>query len=266
MKKYPCLYLPVFLLLIFNASAQIKINSQVSPPGKIVLPYQIPRVENAGKKITVFQIAPKQPGVINVQPKFNVRSSGEQCALLNSITSSLKLEGERSAASLVNLKWEAKELYDRKGFEIQRSFVDTTHFKTVAFVTAYAEASAKEKYTAIDLNDNIQPAYYRLKQLKLDSGYAYSNIVLVKGIMQLTLFPNPASDVLYLKLQSLQTNDATIMIYDNKGVLLIKQSTNLIKDIINIKTVSIHSLPAGMYNVKLVHADITLYADKFIKE
>jgi hypothetical protein len=265
MKKYSCL---LYLLLSFtiHTTAQIKMAVPANTGVKLILPYQIHHVENVAEKITTYKIIPKQPIVMSVQQTFNIHPSGGQCALLNSITSSLKLEGERTAVSLVNLKWETKELYDKKGFEIQRSFGDTVHFKTIAFVTAYAEASAKEKYSSIDLNDNIQPAYYRLKQLKIDSGYAYSNIALIKGIMQLKLFPDPASDILYLKLQSLQTSDATIMIYDNKGVLLIKQSTNLLKDNINIKSVSVHSLPAGMYNLKLLQADTVLYTEKFIKE
>lgn len=265
MKKYTWLYPAVFLFFVISTSAQIKINTPVNT-SKIILPYQIPHVENVAEKITTFKIVSRQPAVINVQPKFSVNPSSEQCALLNNITSSLNLEGTRTVATVVDLTWKTKELYNKKGFEIQRSFDDTIHFKTIAFVAAYAKASVKEKYTLKDLNDNIQPAYYRLKQIKLDSGYAYSNIVLVKGIMQFKLFPNPVSDLLYLKLQVLQNSDAAIMVFDNKAVLLIKKNISLTKDIVNIKSIAVYNLPAGMYHVKVANADSTIYDEKFIKE
>jgi len=265
MKNYLRLCPLLFLLITIKTSAQITLNT-ATKPGNSGMPYHVPQVEDAVKTIAAFQIRPKQPDPINIAPNFSVSPSAQQCALLNSIIPSLYLEGERSITSVVDLKWLAKDLYDKKGFEVQRSFGDTNNFKPFAYVQAYSNALAKEEYKLNDINKSIQPTYYRLKQLKSDSGYTYSNIVLVKGILQFHIFPNPVSDVLFLKLQTVQNSNISIMIYDNKGVLLLNKQTSLMKDIINTKNVNVQALPAGMYNIKVANADSTLYSEKFIKE
>ena len=164
----------LFLFFSMRSTAQLKPIAPVTITPKDALPYWLPQIENGIKTITAVEISAKQPGAINVNPNFSISSSSQQCALLNSIHPSLVLQGERKDASLVDLKWKAKDLYDKKGFEIQRSFGDTNNFKSITFVNAYSKALAKEEYKLTDINKSIQPAYYRLKQIKPVTGYAYS--------------------------------------------------------------------------------------------
>lgn len=266
MHKSLTIFLTVLLFPAVKATAQQILHTSFKPRVAANLPYAIPAVEDVTTRITAVKIEARQVQVIETKPKLKINASSGQCALLNEMKSSLYLQGKRSSAHLVNLKWEVKQLYNKRGFEIQRSFNDTTHFITVGFVQAYAQSQPKEIYASIDLNENIRPAYYRLKQMRKDTGYTYSNIVLVNGLPQFNLFPNPVADVLNIKLQCTENSQVSFIVYDNKGVQVIKQHTNLIRDIINTKTIKVHSLPAGMYNLQVIHTDTTLYSEKFIKE
>ena len=87
----------------------------------------------------------------------------------------------------------------------------------------------------------------------------------MKGILQFNIFPNPVAEVLFLKLQTVQSSNVSIRVYDNKGSLLIAKQTSLIKDIINTQSINVQILPAGMYTVSVVNADTTIYSEKFIK-
>jgi hypothetical protein len=266
MKKNLLFYLLYFLLFILKTKAQVVLAAPAISPAQIIQPYHIPSINNVAQKITPFSITLKQPQAAGVTPRFSINNANEQCALLRKIIPLLNLEGNRTAAALISLEWEARQLYNKKGFEVQRSIGDTSSFKTFAFVAAYAKPADKEEYKLPDFNENIKTTYYRLKQIKQDSGYAYSNIIAIKGMPQFNLFPNPVADILYIKLQIVETGNGNIMVYDNKGTLVLKQPTTLVKDIINTKSVSMHSLPAGMYSVKFFNADTLLYSQKFIKQ
>ncbi|HEX5151447.1 MAG TPA: T9SS type A sorting domain-containing protein [Parafilimonas sp.] len=266
MKNYSRLCLACLLLFSMKLTAQLKVNPTVKATSDANFPYHLPQVANGIKTIKPVEIKAMQPAAIDVKPAIKISSSAQQCALLNSMQPSLQLEGERKDANLVDLKWQAKDLYDKKGFEVQRSIGDSNNFKSVTFVNAYAKALAKEEYRLTDINETIQPTYYRLKQVKPGGGHAYSNMVLINGILQFNLFPNPVADVLFLKLQTVKNSNVSIMIYDNKGVLVLGKQTDLTKDIINTQKINVRALRTGMYNVKVANADTTLYSDKFIKE
>jgi hypothetical protein len=166
MKNYFSVCLACFLLFAMKLPAQLKINPPAKATSTTNFPYHLPQVADNIKAIKPVEIKAMQPAAIKVKPDIRINSSAQQCALLNSIQPSLQLEGQRKDANLVHLKWLAKDLYDKKGFEVQRSIGDSNNFQSVTFVNAYAKALAKEEYKVTDINETIQPTYYRLKQVK----------------------------------------------------------------------------------------------------
>lgn len=83
--------------------------------------------------------------------------------------------------------------------------------------------------------------------------------VVPPGSMTLKVFPNPGKDVLYVNLTGYEGN-TDIQVYDIRGRLVMKRSTNMSKTSLNIS-----ALPAGTYMVKVLNnnkEDVV----KFIKQ
>ena len=82
--------------------------------------------------------------------------------------------------------------------------------------------------------------------------------------LEVNLFPNPAVEYIRLQIKTHTIKDATLWIYDNKGVPVIKQVIGSASD--NWQgQVDVSALPAGMYFVHIVGAEGLQYKTKFVK-
>jgi hypothetical protein len=94
----------------------------------------------------------------------------------------------------VAIEWETSSEVGFDHFELQKSTNPKTGFSFLADIAP--RAIGKYQY----LDKTVQPGapqYYRLKMIDLNGQYAWSKIVLArleKAAVQLTVFPNPASD------------------------------------------------------------------------
>jgi len=66
----------------------------------------------------------------------------------------------------------------------------------------------------------------------------------------LSLFPNPANDLLNIKYNISQSGNGTIMIYDVLGKLIYNEIISATSGI-NIITIPVKELSAGYYRIKL---------------
>ncbi len=117
----------------------------------------------------------------------------------------------------VQLLWESKVEVNNLGFEIQRSEFGKSEWKKVGYVVS--NSTYAYSYT-----DNVRPGkyQYRLKQVDMNGGFTYSDVVEVTVAMtendyKLSAYPVPANPKAIIAF-AVKTNEmATIKVYDILG-------------------------------------------------
>lgn len=269
MKKYLPLYIAMLICICETTFAQLKINNASAQKVQLALPVvHITPVSTMIKQVQVPGI--KKPFIVSVN---NVQEWTEkiraQCPLFKSPVASLTLKAERTNNFNANLKWETKYAFKAKGFNIERSLGDSLHFSAVNFALANTGGATKKNYQLNDNNNYDAVSFYRIKELNSDTGYLYSNIVLVNGydLQAFIIYPNPVSSgKVFIEAIAKLNGNATIILYDASGKIIDQQSVNCIKSATIQKSFNADQLVSGIYQVKIVMPDKTFIAGKFIKE
>lgn len=81
-------------------------------------------------------------------------------------------------------------------------------------------------------------------------------------INQFDIYPNPAKNQLIIENKDIKSKDIQLQILDLSGKIILEDS---MKKNTNIRSISVHTLPAGMYVLKLF-SDDSYIIKKFIKE
>jgi hypothetical protein len=114
-------------------------------------------------------------------------------------------------------------------------------------------SSVQLDYSAKDLNPYSGVSYYRLRQTDLNGNNTYSNIVSVNfaGSSAISVYPNPARDVLYVT--GLDVNISTLQAvwYDISGRQLLQSSVAVSGGTASMAV----ALKNGYYVVKLIASD-----------
>jgi hypothetical protein len=116
---------------------------------------------------------------------------------------------------MVMLVWKTGSETNTQKFEVEKSF-DRRSFSSIGSVQAAGNSIGVQSYSFPD-GTSTRTAYYRLKMYDRDGSYTFSNVAEVKSTttLSLSLYPNPAKDVLYLKNTADQSSE--IVIYDITG-------------------------------------------------
>lgn len=152
----------------------------------------------------------------------------------------------------VQLDWAIVGTADNEGFVVERMLDTESEFKAIKSVVGKGTLGT-EYYQLVDVNSYEHISYYRIKQVDQNGVITYSEIRAVKGIEReaiLSLFPNPATNVVYLHYNEVLAREAQIKIYAadgrivyNKNQVLLPYQPNPIH--------SIEHLPSGSYWVKV---------------
>jgi hypothetical protein len=150
------------------------------------------------------------------------------------------------------LNWSTAQERNVDGFDVQRS-KDGVTWETISFVAAKNANAAKYDFTDFNLHQGNQSKifYYRLKIKDLDGTFELSSIqkVAFKGRnSSVTVFPNPAADVLNLEWSEAINEEITLTLLDISGKIVLNQ-----KVFINDKHTLIlsNTLAQGDYILKL---------------
>ena len=152
------------------------------------------------------------------------------------------------AGEVVNLGWETAREWNNEGFWIEKS-TDAYQWQSIGFVKGNATSSELNTYQYEDIYPSTGLNYYRLKQKDFDGTVTISKmIVLDFKQSQISIFPNPASDKLTIKLTETpipklavfnllgqEMKDFLIENWDERGGLIL----------------NISHLPNGVYYLKL---------------
>lgn len=145
------------------------------------------------------------------------------------------------------LNWTTAQETNNQGFEIERSS-NGVDFKNIGFVQGQGNSSELNNYSFIDEEPLSGINYYRLKQLDHDGQYEYSPIkkVTIELTRPITIYPNPATNVLYVQGAK---SSATYAIYNLTGRLV--QTSNVHEHI------NVSQLKTGLYIIKITQANTT---------
>lgn len=184
----------------------------------------------------------------------------------------LTFKATRKSSALVELKWNTGEEVNNRGFKIERMLENEENFKPVGFVEAKQGGNGSYTYKFDDPNAYVGYSYYRIKQEDFDDKFTYSWVEAVKGTSssgRLTglIYPNPAFDLIYLKLTKIPKNTERleVSIFNVYGQRCIEKEIN-IQGSLSYEIVNVKDLPSGAYMVEVVSNTGHRLYNKLIKE
>lgn len=165
------------------------------------------------------------------------------------------------------LNWQTATEINNDYFVLQSS-TNSIDFTEIGRVDGAGNSNNVLNYQFNDDNPFNKIVYYRLKQVDFDGVYSYSNIVAVKKIDDgdVNIYPNPAKEVLFIDINSVNNETYTIN-YSNvlgsvsKEQLIVSEGKN------TYQANEFKNLKPGIYFIQVVDAnnDVIKY-QKIVKE
>lgn len=156
------------------------------------------------------------------------------------------------------LTWTTATEINNKGFDIERSN-DGKRWQRLDFVEGKGNSNQMNTY---NFTDTAPPPinYYRLRQIDINDDFKYSNIVsLIRHKNNdVLIYPNPANDVLTIKMDN--TDNSEIKIYDILGKIVLFDNTKT-----NETQLNINALAKGNYCIEIKNGQL-ITTKKFIKQ
>lgn len=195
---------------------------------KYIIPYLLP--SDTGRYVSVLSV---NNGCISRLAYFNV-TAGCSGVLQQSIT----LNGKLNSRGGTDLEWNISSSVGFNQFEIEYSSNPNGQFKKIGILKADKAKSSSFLFT--DQFPSAANNYYRLKIVRSDLSFYYSNTVVVhKTTDGLSIFPNPVE------------NDLSVNFKDDKGDYLISMT-----DLAGRKILELHSLRKKQ---EILHSVATIY-------
>lgn len=151
------------------------------------------------------------------------------------------------------LDWEVQQVQNMLAYTLERS-TNAIDFEQVATIQANL-ANSNSNYTYLDQNPGEQTFYYRLKMVKIDGSFDYSNTVVLarndQNLGTVMVYPNPTKDIINIDFEV--ANKEGLLHYEIQNIVgqeIMKGTAGFVSGR-NKVTVSVESLPAATYVVLL---------------
>ena len=161
----------------------------------------------------------------------------------------------------VRLNWDTRNDYDITGYVIEKS-LNGSSFAYMAATSSMQRA--QWLYTNYDYAPVEGWNFYRLKITDKDGRITYSDIRKVKfskGMEEISIFPNPATDLLNIQMPSSYSNTVTLQVFgvDGKYISSLKPAVNTVQ-------MQVAGLPAGTYILVVLKNDGSRESYRFVKQ
>ena len=196
-------------------------------------------------------------------------STGNECwSLINSATlplTLLKFSGHTLGINNNLLEWTTSYERNTLSFDIQRS-TNGIDFTTVRSLPAAGTSNADKDYYYNDDVSQVKAAtyYYRLKMVDKNAVYKYSAIVRIKvnnSDFVIESSPNPFTNHVTVHIQSAKQDDASIIMTDINGRMLLQKTYKLNNGNNAIDLDIPKNIQPGVYMLRV----ISTYQDKTFK-
>ncbi|PQA56819.1 DUF7948 domain-containing protein [Siphonobacter curvatus] len=160
----------------------------------------------------------------------------------------------------VELTWATAQERNSQHFEVQRSRSGNPgEWTTLQIVSAKGQSTTKQSYAFVDQQPLAGASLYRLKMVDQDGSFDYSRSrsVSMKVSFETSVYPNPASEKVYLKV----SDPAQI-----KSVRLTSAVGNTLLEIKGLpeSSLDVQAVPAGVYLLSLEHQDGSTYSYRVV--
>jgi hypothetical protein len=151
----------------------------------------------------------------------------------------------------VDLKWVTASEFNNKLFEIERS-KDGISWEMIGVVNGAGTTTLMQHYKFRDNNPLSDRSYYRLKQVDINGTYSYSVIrdVHIKKEFLVSVYPNPATDVVYTELYSDKDSEAFLTLTSSSGMTVSRKMVVVHRGLNTFETL-LTGLPSGIYIMNL---------------
>jgi hypothetical protein len=162
--------------------------------------------------------------------------------------------------NVVELSWATTEETNSDRFEVQRSN-DGKVWAVLGNVKAEGESKVRKTYTFTDRQPDAGASenLYRLKMIDRDETFAFSSIRSVRfdSKLESSIYPNPATTVLHLKVTSLK-QVKTVRIDNLSGIKVYSSGP------VTSGSIDVSGLDAGVYILHITHTDGSVHTHKFV--
>ncbi len=181
----------------------------------------------------------------------------------------VEFTGEKISTNVNYLKWATATEFNSDYFDIERRDEFSNDFVAIDKVEAAGNSNELIKYSYTDNDAPSGAAYYRLKQVDKDGKYKYSSTIVIGDVGELadinTVYPNPASDMLNVKLNS-DGGEIKISLVAMSGQEIILEE-NASYYGFNEVSYNVSDVPSGVYYLKVSSLkNEVFYKEKIIIE
>jgi hypothetical protein len=160
----------------------------------------------------------------------------------------------------VLLNWETSVELNSDRFDIEHSTTGK-NWAPIGKVKSKGTSTQKVSYTFIHETPKTGTNFYRLKMIDRDGSSAYSTVrsLYFDGSNTTALYPNPASDVVYIGNKDLSTiSSISLVAMDGRQLLFI--------DAVKDSSISLKGIATGNYILKISYQDGTVENHKIVKK
>lgn len=176
----------------------------------------------------------------------------------------LFIEAEALEA-VTEVRWATGSELDSDHFVVERRS-EHGQYETIGLVAAAGYSVQRTDYRFVDKNPLQGRSYYRLRQVDMDQSHAYSQVVTVLrvGTGSLVLYPNPANDVLWVKMDAQGEDLLRVQVMDAVGRIHSEQRATVPKDG-GMLSIALQDLAQGTYILHITQGG-QRWTERFIKQ
>ncbi|MDZ4707091.1 MAG: T9SS type A sorting domain-containing protein [Saprospiraceae bacterium] len=115
------------------------------------------------------------------------------------------------------LQWQTASEQDLAFYTIEHS-TDGVHFQTIGTQSVVGNSIQLKTYQLVHYSPPSGHNYYRLKMIDQDGGFNYSDVVSLRGLEKIKVYPNPTQNKVYIR--GLEGQSVRVIVKDMIGRLL----------------------------------------------
>jgi hypothetical protein len=164
----------------------------------------------------------------------------------------------------VQLAWETAQEENSHYFLVEKS-ADGIAWNTIGNIPAAGNSTAALIYSFDDGSPDAND-FYRIAEYDLDGKSMYSHTVRSGCSINdaLKIWPNPATDLVYISLPANLGSHVTINLFDVRGALIKQQTAN--PAAATFSTLNVKELAAGVYYISIISANGQIQTQKIMKQ